>query len=131
VAVFTDAGVSGACWDAPALLDLLRAAQEGTFDTLICLDPDRLSRSLGKLAVVEEQLRGAGVAITYVNLRLSDDARGAADGQLPWRLQRVRAVQDVTEDAEWEAGEGPQGPGDREYRRTVRLPLHPQRIRPD
>jgi site-specific DNA recombinase len=70
VASFEDID-SGADWDLPGLDAMLDAAKAGTFDTLVCYDPDRLARNMAKQLVIEEELTRYGVAIKYVTLPMS------------------------------------------------------------
>ena len=67
---------SGADWNLPDLLDLLDRAKAGEYDVLICLATSRLARELAKLAVVERQLKQAGVQIRYVHQQYDDSPAG-------------------------------------------------------
>jgi site-specific DNA recombinase len=73
VAVYTDQA-SGTRWDLPGLYDLLDAAKRGEYSTLLCFDPDRLSRKLSKLLVLEDELARHGVSVRYCTLRGGDTA---------------------------------------------------------
>jgi site-specific DNA recombinase len=53
---------SGKSLGRPALADARRAAAAGTYDLLLVFRVDRLSRNLGQLAVLIEELEAAGVA---------------------------------------------------------------------
>jgi site-specific DNA recombinase len=67
---------SGADWDLPALLDILERAKGSEFDVLICLATSRLARDSAKLAVVERQLKRAGVQVRYVQQVYEDSPSG-------------------------------------------------------
>ena len=53
---------SGKSLERPALAEARRAAAAGSYDLLLVFRVDRLSRNLGQLAVLIEELEGAGVA---------------------------------------------------------------------
>ncbi len=61
-----DRGASGAAFELPILNDVRKLASARFFDVLIVREIDRLSRSLAKQLIVEEELRRAGVEIEYV-----------------------------------------------------------------
>jgi site-specific DNA recombinase len=61
-----DRGASGANIDLPKLTRIRDMAQASEFDVLIVREIDRLSRSLAKQLIVEEELERAGVQIEYV-----------------------------------------------------------------
>ena len=67
---------SGADWNLPDLLDLIDRAKRGEYDVLICLATSRLARELAKLAVVERQLKRAGVQVRYVQQHYDDSPAG-------------------------------------------------------
>src|SRR5687768_4887398 len=72
VATFQDID-SGADWNLPGMDDMLDAASRNEFDILICPDPDRLARGLGKQLTVEAELRGYGAEIVFLSLPKTGD----------------------------------------------------------
>jgi site-specific DNA recombinase len=80
-----DRGVSGAAFELEGLNRVLEMAQAGEFDVLIPRELDRLSRSLAKQLVVEEELRRADVQIEYVLADYEDTPEGNL-------MKNVRAV---------------------------------------
>ena len=75
--VHIDAGLSGTTLDRPQLQAILAAARRGSLARLIAYDPDRLSRNAAHLLLLVDELRGAGVAVEFVNFAtdLSPDGR--------------------------------------------------------
>jgi site-specific DNA recombinase len=71
-----DRGASGAEIDLPELNRVRDMAQAGEFDVLIVREIDRLSRSLAKQLVVEQELKSAGVSIEYVLGEYPDTPEG-------------------------------------------------------
>jgi len=61
-----DKGASGAEIDLPQLNRALEMSRAGGCDVLVVREIDRLSRSLAKQLIVEEELKRAGVEIAYV-----------------------------------------------------------------
>jgi len=61
-----DRGASGATFDLPQLAKALDMARSDRYDILIVRELDRLSRSLAKQLIVEQELKHAGVTIEYV-----------------------------------------------------------------
>lgn len=61
-----DRGASGAAFELEGLNRVLEMAQDGAFDVLVPREIDRLSRSLAKQLVVEEELKRHGVEVEYV-----------------------------------------------------------------
>ena len=61
-----DKGASGAAFELEGLTKIREMAAAGDFDVLIPREIDRLSRSLAKQLIVEEELLRAGVGIEYV-----------------------------------------------------------------
>jgi len=80
-----DRGVSGATFELPQLNRVRDMARAGEFDVLIVRELDRLSRSLAKQLIVEEELRREGVRIEYCLAQYDD----TPEGQLN---KHVRAV---------------------------------------
>lgn len=64
---FIDQAVSGRYLARPGLDRLRDTVMLGVFDTLLCLSPDRLARSLGAQQVVLDELRQWGVEVVFVN----------------------------------------------------------------
>ncbi len=71
-----DRGASGAAFELERLNRVRDMARAGDFDVLIVREIDRLSRSLAKQLVVEEELRRAGVQIEYVLGEYPDSPEG-------------------------------------------------------
>lgn len=71
-----DRGASGVSLDLPQLNRVLEMARLGAFDVLVVRELDRLSRSLAKQLLVEEELRRAGVQISYVLGEYPDTLEG-------------------------------------------------------
>ena len=71
-----DRGASGASFELLQLKRVREMAQAGEFDVLVCREIDRLSRSLAKQLIVEEELRRAGVQIAYVLGEYPDSPEG-------------------------------------------------------
>jgi site-specific DNA recombinase len=67
---------SGADWDLPGLLDILERAKNREFDLLLCYATSRLARELGKLLVVERELKRCGVTVRYVTQTHDDTPQG-------------------------------------------------------
>lgn len=70
------AGASGAEIDLPVLSTIRTRAAANEFDVLVVREIDRLSRSLAKQLIVEEELKRYGVAIEYVLGEYPDTAEG-------------------------------------------------------
>ncbi len=64
---FLDAGVSGTQLDRPRLNRLRDLAASGLFASVLCLEPDRLSRQYAHLWVIQEELGRCGVNLVFVN----------------------------------------------------------------
>ena len=71
-----DRGASGASFELEQLNRIREMAQKRDFDILIVREIDRLSRSLAKQLVVEEELKRAGVHIEYVLGEYPDTPEG-------------------------------------------------------
>jgi site-specific DNA recombinase len=68
-----DADASGTRWDLPGLTAMLEAASRREFSVLLVTHSDRLSRKLGKLLALKEQLRRYGVRVVRPG-RPTDDS---------------------------------------------------------
>lgn len=68
VEVYEDAGFSGKNTDRPALQQLLLDAKERTYDVLVTLSPDRLSRNIIDQAIIREILDKNGVQLKFLTL---------------------------------------------------------------
>ena len=77
-----DRGASGAAFELPQLNRLREMADAGEFDILVVREIDRLSRSLAKQLVVEEELQRAGVKIEYVLGEYPDTPEGRLNKHL-------------------------------------------------
>lgn len=80
-----DRGASGATLNLPQLSEALHMAAAGDYDVLVTRELDRLSRSLAKQLIVEEELRQSGVEIAYVLGEYEDSPEGML-------MKNVRAV---------------------------------------
>lgn len=56
LAEYVDEGISGEVLDRPALTRLRQEIREGRVETVICLDPDRLSRKLMNQLILSEEI---------------------------------------------------------------------------
>lgn len=71
-----DKGATGVAIDLPQLNKIRDMSQAGEIDILIVREIDRLSRSLAKQLIVEEELKRAGVRIEYVLANYDDTPEG-------------------------------------------------------
>ncbi|MCX6032102.1 MAG: recombinase family protein [Chloroflexi bacterium] len=71
-----DRGASGAAFELEQLNRIRDMARAGDFDVLVVREIDRLSRSLAKQLIVEEELKRAGVKIEYVLGEYPDTPEG-------------------------------------------------------
>ena len=71
-----DRGASGASFELPRLNHIRDLAAAGGFDVLVVREIDRLSRSLAKQLIVEEELKPNGVLIEYVLAVYEDTPEG-------------------------------------------------------
>lgn len=71
-----DRGASGYEIDLPGLNQVLEMARKGEFEVLIVRELDRLSRSLAKQLIVEEELKRYGVRVEYVIEAYEDTPEG-------------------------------------------------------
>ena len=71
-----DKGASGADINLPGLNEVRSMASENAFDVLIVREIDRLSRSLAKQLIIEQELKRAGVRIEYVMGEYPDTPEG-------------------------------------------------------
>jgi DNA invertase Pin-like site-specific DNA recombinase len=81
-------GVGGESSEPLGLARLYVMAQAGEFDTLIARSPDRLSRNLGALLIIEEKLKDSGIHVEYVSVERS--------GQAAFIYNRVNSESQVT-----------------------------------
>ena len=71
-----DRGASGAAFELPQLNRIRDMAQAGEFDILVVRELDRLSRSLAKQLLVEQELKHCGIEIEYVLGEYPDTPEG-------------------------------------------------------
>ncbi len=64
---FVDEGVSGEILHRPALEELRLKIEQGEVNTVVCLDPDRLSRKLLHQLLLTEEWEKRGVQLTFVH----------------------------------------------------------------
>lgn len=74
--VFSDPGLSGATLDRPGLQAALRELRRGRAELFVCLDPDRLSRSLAHQLLLTEEIERAGARLEFVNFEWKDSPEG-------------------------------------------------------
>jgi site-specific DNA recombinase len=71
--VYRDEGYSGSRLDRPGLDRLRDAAQEGAFEVVGVLSPDRLARKYAYQALLLEEFRRVGCAVAFVQRPISED----------------------------------------------------------
>jgi site-specific DNA recombinase len=89
--IYTDAGVSGATLDRPALQRLIADCHVGKIGTIITRDADRLSRDHGQLIALLHIFTVADVRVEYV----TDPAR-RSDALLIAMLSAVAELENAT-----------------------------------
>ncbi len=65
--IFVDEGISGTTLDRPALRRLRELVAVQAIAAVIILDPDRLSRKMGKLLVLTDELQAANIPLLCVS----------------------------------------------------------------
>jgi site-specific DNA recombinase len=75
--VCVDNGYSGATLARPQLDRLRDGAQSGSFDAVLVLCPDRLSRKYAYLILILEEFERFGTKVLFVENTMSDDPQGA------------------------------------------------------
>src|SRR5215471_13722150 len=65
--IFVDEGISGTTLDRPALRHLRDLVATQAVAAVIILDPDRLSRKMGKLLVLTDELQAANIPLLCVS----------------------------------------------------------------
>jgi len=73
---FADDGYTGTELDRPALTRLRDAAHAGLFQVVLVHDPDRLSRNLGHLLLLEEEFEKEGVRLEFLTTPREDTPEG-------------------------------------------------------
>src|SRR5215467_3871048 len=73
---YLDDGYTGAELDRPALTRLRDAAHARLFHVVLVHDPDRLSRNLGHLLLLEEEFEKAGVRLEFLTTPREDTPEG-------------------------------------------------------
>lgn len=73
---FSDEGYSGADLDRPGLEQLRAAIRARAVDVVICHDPDRLSRKLAHLAILQDECERYSVALEFVTTQVAPTAEG-------------------------------------------------------
>lgn len=74
--VFSDEGYSGADLDRPGLEQLRSAIRTRAIDVVICHDPDRLSRKLAHLAIIQDECERYSVRLEFVTTQVAPTAEG-------------------------------------------------------
>ncbi|MGP8205224.1 MAG: recombinase family protein, partial [Acidimicrobiales bacterium] len=85
---FVDDGYSGARLDRPGLDALRDAAEAGLVDVVLCLTPDRLSRSYAYQVLISDELARHGAAVRYLD---SPDIASDPQARLLTQVQSVIA----------------------------------------
>ncbi|MFN2505490.1 MAG: recombinase family protein, partial [Acidimicrobiales bacterium] len=85
---FVDDGVSGARLDRPGLDALRDAAEAGAIDAVVCLTPDRMSRSYAYQVLIADELARHGVVISYLD---APDIASDPQARLLTQIQSVIA----------------------------------------
>ncbi len=70
---------SGTSWNLPELNEIMDRATAGSFDVLVVTEIDRLSRTLAKQIVIEQELDRLGIKIEYVNRHYKETSDGRLD----------------------------------------------------
>lgn len=83
VHAYVDAGVSGTVLKRPALERLRRDSAAGRIALVVCYDPDRLSRNLGHLLLLVDELRRHGTEVEFTNFAMT----ASADGRLLFAMR--------------------------------------------
>ncbi|HUT73262.1 MAG TPA: recombinase family protein, partial [Armatimonadota bacterium] len=73
---FVDDGYSGTLLARPGLDALRDKARQRVAETVLCLSPDRLSRTLVHLGILLEELQNNGTRVEFTNQRLDDTPEG-------------------------------------------------------
>lgn len=79
--VFAD-DESGGTLDRPAWRRVERLAEQGSIDLLLAVDPDRLSRDLADMLVLERRLTGQGVRVEFTTQEFDASAQRRAFFQI-------------------------------------------------
>ena len=74
--VFIDDGYSGSELARPALIRLRKAAEEGLVDIVLAYDPDRLSRNLSDLLLLESEFTRYGAKLDFVTQEVDTSPEG-------------------------------------------------------
>lgn len=112
---YIDDGVSGATTERPALQELLRAAAESAFSTVVVTDPDRFSRDLVDGLTLERDLARLGIAVVYLIQptmgTLERQLRGviAEEERRKTRDRMIRGIRAVANQGYWPGGAAPYG----------------------
>jgi site-specific DNA recombinase len=85
--IFVDEGISGATLDRPALRRLRDLVAAQAIAAVIILDPDRLSRKMGKLLVLTEEFQEANIPLLCV----SHPVEHGPEGMLFFQMRGVIA----------------------------------------
>lgn len=80
---YVDAGVSGTVLERPALERLRHDVAAGRVALVVCYDPDRLSRNLGHLLLLVDELRRFGAEVEFTNFAMT----ASADGRLLFAMR--------------------------------------------
>lgn len=92
-------GARGTSLELPQLTRIRDMAQQQTFDVLIVREIDRLSRSLAKQLIIEEELKRTGVVIEYVLGEYPDTPEGGLNKHIKAAIaeyERLKIMERLT-----------------------------------
>ena len=73
---YVDDGYSGAYLERPAMDELREALRSKVYDTVICYDPDRLSRNLSHQLIITDDIDRSGAELIFVSVKFERSAEG-------------------------------------------------------
>lgn len=80
--IFRDEGISGDILNRPGLTEARKLIRQGGVDYFICLDPDRLARSLTLQLVLTDEIEKANVNIEFINFEWKNTPDGKLFAQM-------------------------------------------------
>lgn len=73
---YIDDGYSGSYIERPAMDSLREALRSNVYDTVICYDPDRLSRNLSHQLIITDDIDRAGAKLVFVSVQFEQSPEG-------------------------------------------------------
>lgn len=73
---YIDDGFSGELLERPGLDKMRRDMRKGMIETIICYDPDRLSRKLMNQLIIDDEIRKMGIKLVFVNGEYANTPEG-------------------------------------------------------